>query len=62
MGYQFSKQASLASFPYYFLPFWCEPQLLASICKDVDYVVNLDDPNVWVQACEQHVVLFKRTM
>ncbi len=25
-------------------------------------MVNLDDPNVWVQACEQHVVLFKRIM
>ncbi len=23
-------------------------------------MVNLDDPNVWVQACEQHVALFKR--
>jgi hypothetical protein len=52
MGYQFNKQASLASFSYYFVPFGCEPQLLASICKDVDYVVNLDDPNLWVQACE----------
>jgi hypothetical protein len=25
-----------------------EPQLLASIHMDVDHVVNLDDPNVWV--------------
>jgi hypothetical protein len=47
---------------FFFFPFGCEPQLLASICRDVDYVVNLDDPNVWVEACEQHVALFKRTM
>jgi hypothetical protein len=26
------------------------------------HVVNLDDPNVWVQVCEQHATLFERVM
>jgi hypothetical protein len=28
----------------------------------VVHLVNLDDLNVWVQAYEQHVILFKRVM
>jgi hypothetical protein len=62
MGYRFNKQASFASFSFYFLFFGCEPQLLASIHWDVDHVVNLDDPNMWVKVREQHVTLFKIIM
>ncbi len=62
MGYWFNKQTSFASFFLYFLFFRCEPQLLASIHWDVDHVVNLYDPNMWVKACEQHVALFKIIM
>jgi hypothetical protein len=25
-------------------------------------VISLDDPLMWIQACEQHVVLFRRVM
>jgi hypothetical protein len=62
MGYWFNKQASFPSFSLYFLFFGCEPQLLASIHWDVDHMVNLDDPNMRVKACEQHVALFKIVM
>ncbi len=56
------QQASLASFSPYILFFGHEPQLLTSIHKDVVHVVNLDDFNVWVEACEQCATLFKRIM
>ena len=62
MGYRFSKQASLASFSPYFLLFGREPELPMSIRHDVATVVNLDDPDMWVQACEQRATLFKRIM
>jgi hypothetical protein len=25
-------------------------------------VINMDDPNVWIQTCEQQVTLFQRVM
>jgi hypothetical protein len=54
------------SFPFiiflFFLFFGHELELLASICRDVSNVVNLDYPNVCVQACEQCPSLFKRIM
>jgi hypothetical protein len=54
------QQALLASFSPYILFFGHAPQLLTSVNKDVVHVVNLDDFNVWVEACEQHATLFKR--
>jgi hypothetical protein len=63
MGYSLNKYVSLSSFSFKFLFFLGhELELLASICKDVSNVVNLDYPNVCVQACEQCVALFKRIM
>jgi hypothetical protein len=56
MGYQFNK-----FFPLHFA-FWHGPQLLTSIRRDVVNVVNFDDPNVWVQTCEQCTTLFKIVM
>ncbi len=39
-----------------------EPGLPTSIQWDVMIVINLDDLSVWVQACQQWVVLFRRVM
>jgi hypothetical protein len=25
-------------------------------------IINMDDPNVWIQACEQWTILFRRVM
>jgi hypothetical protein len=58
MGYKFSYQTSLSSFSPYFLLFSCEPKLLAPIQWDAMVVINMDDPNVWIQACEQQTTLF----
>lgn len=62
MGYRFNKQTSLASFSPYFLMFSCELELPISMRRDVAIVVHPDDPNVWVQACEQRATLFKIVM
>jgi hypothetical protein len=53
MGCRFNRQASLASFTPYFLLFGCHPELPTSIRRDVMVVVNLDDPSMCLQACEQ---------
>jgi hypothetical protein len=53
MGYRFSWQISLSFFSPYFLLFGLELKLLASIQQDVIAIVNMDDPNVRIQACEQ---------
>jgi transposase InsO family protein len=53
MGYCFSKQASLASFSPYLLLFGREPVLPAAIRRETETVVQLDDPDVWVEACSQ---------
>ncbi len=52
-GYRFNRQASFSYFSPYFLLFGHEPKLLASIRRDVMAVFNMDDLNVWIQACEQ---------
>ena len=62
MEYRFNKQASLASFSPYFLFFGREPELPMSIRRDVASVVNFDDLDVGIQACEQQATLFKRAM
>jgi hypothetical protein len=49
------QQASLASFCFLGMN-------STSIQKDLAHVVNLDDFNVWVEACEQCATLFKRVM
>jgi len=58
MGYKFSWQVSLFSFLPYFLLFSCELELLASIQRYAMAVINMDDLNVWIQACEQRTALF----
>jgi hypothetical protein len=62
MGYKFNQQASLSSFSPYFLLFGYEPELLASIWQDAMAIINMDDPNVWIQACEWQATLFQHVM
>jgi hypothetical protein len=50
MIYQLNIEALLDSFSFLF--FKHESQILASIHKDVAHVVNLNDPNMWIQTCE----------
>jgi hypothetical protein len=61
MGYRFNWQASFSSFSPYLL-FGCEPKLLASIQGDVMTVINMDDLNVWMHACEHQATLFQCVM
>jgi hypothetical protein len=62
MGYQFSRHASLASFSPYFLLYGRNLDLPTTICRDFSEVVNLDDPEMWLRVCSQHVELFQRVM
>jgi hypothetical protein len=63
MGYQFSKQASLASFSPYYLLFGRHPVLLKAIQADADTVLaNMDNPDTWAPVSEQRVDLFKKVM
>ncbi len=62
MGYRLSQQASLSSFLPFFFLFGHELELLVSIWQDVMIVINIDDPNVWIQACEQWTTLFWHVM
>ena len=61
MGYRFSKQTSLLLSHHTFYFFGREPELSMFIRRDVVIVINnLDTPDMWVQACEQLAILFKR--
>jgi hypothetical protein len=62
MGYQFSRQASLASFSFYFLLYGRDPNLPRIICREFSEVVNLDDPEMWSRVCSQRAELFRRVM
>jgi len=50
----------LAFFSSYFLLFDWDPELPASIQRDV--MISLDDPSMWIQAYEYWVVLFMYVM
>jgi len=60
MGYQFSHQASLASFSPYFLLYGRDPDLPTTIRCESSEVVNLDDSEMWLRVCSQRVELFQR--
>jgi hypothetical protein len=62
MGHRFNWQAFLSSFSPYLLVFGYEPELPTSIWWDVMAIINLDDPNVWIQTCEQQATLFQCVM
>jgi hypothetical protein len=62
LGYQFSRQASLASFSPYFLLYDRNLNLLITICGESNEVVNLDDPEVWLRVCFQCAELFRKVM
>jgi hypothetical protein len=58
MGYQFSHQASLASFSPYFLLYGRDPNLPTTIRRESNEVVNLNDPEMWLRVCFQRAELF----
>jgi hypothetical protein len=58
MGYRFNQQSSLSPFSPYLLLCGCEPELPTSIQQDGMAIINMDDPNVWIHACEQRITLF----
>ncbi len=62
MGYRFSWQTYLSVFSPYFLLFGHEPDLLTSIRQDATTIINMDDLDVWIQACEQQATLFQHVM
>ncbi len=62
MGYQFNRQASLASFSPYFLLYGQDPDLPITIRCEFSEVVNLDDPEMWLRVCSQRVELFRIVM
>jgi hypothetical protein len=62
MGYQFSRQTSLASFSPYFLLYGQNPDLPTTIHRESNEVVNLDDPEMWFRVCSQRVELFRKVM
>jgi hypothetical protein len=62
MGYQFSRQASLASFSFYFLLYDRNLDLPITIHREFNEVVNLDDPEMWLKVCSQRAELFRRVM
>ncbi len=62
MGYRFSRQASLASFSPYFLLYGQNLDLVMTIYRESNEVVNLDDPKMWLRVCSQHAELFRRIM
>jgi hypothetical protein len=62
MGYQFSCQASLASFLPYFLLYGRNPDLSTTIHRESSEVVNLDDPKMWLRVSSQRAELFQRVM
>ena len=49
MGYQFSRHASLASYSLYWLLYGREPVFPTFIHKNLVFVVDLDDPNMWTK-------------
>jgi hypothetical protein len=58
MGYRFNWQTSFSSFSPYLLLFGHEVELPTLIQQDAMAVINFDDPNVWIQACEHRATLF----
>jgi hypothetical protein len=62
MGYRFNWQTFLSFFSPNFLLFGLELKLLASIWQDVMAMINMDDFNMWIYACEQWTILFRHVM
>jgi len=57
-----SKHSSLYHFSLYFLLFGKHPIPPSSIVAQMDQVVDLDFPTIWVKVIADRVTLFKRVM
>ena len=62
MGYRFSRQASLAAFSSYQVLYGREPILPSSVWEKLAAVVDLDDPEMWIQCWRDRAEFFKRPM
>jgi len=62
MGYRMSKHAYLFHFIPYFLLFGKHPIPPSSIIVQMDQVVDLDSPAIWVKVIVERATLFKRVM
>jgi hypothetical protein len=62
MGYRMSKHAFLSHFDIYFLLFGRLPIPPSSIVAQMDQVVDLDSPAIWVRVIVERVALFRRVM
>ncbi len=62
MGYMMCKHASLSHFLPYFLLFGRHPIPPSSIITQMDMVVDLDSPAIWVKVITERVTLFKKVM
>jgi hypothetical protein len=62
INYRFNEQMSLVSFSTYFFLFGWELDLPTSICREAMTILDLDDPNVQMHACNHKAKLFKKIM
>jgi hypothetical protein len=62
MGYQFSRQTSLASYSLYQLLYGREPIFPSFIREKLAPVVDLDDPNIWAECLQEGGQFFQRAM
>ena len=60
MGYRMSKQAALANYSPYFLLYGREPTLGINIQQKCQQVVDLDNPDVWLQVVTDRARVFAR--
>lgn len=62
IGYQFNRQATLASYSPYQLFCGRKLILLSFVWEKLNHVVDLDDPYVWAQCLHNQVEFFKWVM
>jgi hypothetical protein len=62
MDYCLSQQAFLTSYSFYQLSYGKQPILLLAVKKNLDLVVDLDDPNIWTQVLKDRAKHFQRAM
>ena len=58
MGYRFSRHVYLAFYSPYQLFYRREPILPSSIKEKLALVVDLDEPNIWIECLQEHTQFF----
>jgi hypothetical protein len=62
MGYKMSKHTSLFHFAPYFLLFGKHPIPPSSIIAQINQVVDLDSPAIWVKVITERAALLRKVM